>query len=37
LGLALVAELTRAMGGTVAAHSTPGEGSCFEVSLKAEE
>jgi signal transduction histidine kinase len=36
LGLALVAELTHAMGGEVAAHSTLGQGSCFEVRLKAE-
>jgi signal transduction histidine kinase len=36
-GLALVAELTNAMGGRVAAHSTPGQGSCFEVRLAAEE
>ncbi|MBV9325946.1 MAG: HAMP domain-containing histidine kinase [Chloroflexi bacterium] len=36
LGLALVAELTHAMGGNVTAHSTPGEGSCFEVRLKTE-
>jgi signal transduction histidine kinase len=35
LGLALVAELTDAMGGEVRAHSTPGQGSCFEVHLKA--
>lgn len=33
LGLALVAELTTAMGGTVAAHSREGEGSCFELRL----
>ena len=31
LGLALVRELTEAMGGTVAAESDPGEGSCFSV------
>ncbi|HEY2202382.1 MAG TPA: ATP-binding protein, partial [Solirubrobacteraceae bacterium] len=35
LGLALVAELTHAMGGEVAAHSTPGQGSSFEVRLTA--
>lgn len=29
LGLALVKELTEAMGGSVAVESTPGEGSCF--------
>jgi signal transduction histidine kinase len=33
LGLALVKELTEAMGGTVLATSTPGEGSCFSVRL----
>lgn len=33
LGLALVKELTEAMGGTVAVSSTPGEGSCFRVTL----
>jgi signal transduction histidine kinase len=33
LGLALVKELTEAMGGTVAVNSTPGEGSCFRVTL----
>jgi signal transduction histidine kinase/ligand-binding sensor domain-containing protein len=33
LGLALVKELTEAMGGTVAVESTLGEGSCFMVSL----
>jgi signal transduction histidine kinase len=31
LGLALVKELTEAMGGCVEAISTPGEGSCFTV------
>jgi signal transduction histidine kinase len=33
LGLALVKELTEAMGGMVAVESTPGEGSCFTVTL----
>lgn len=33
IGLALVKELTEAMGGSVAAQSTPGEGSCFSVRL----
>jgi signal transduction histidine kinase len=33
LGLALVKELTEAMGGSVEAVSTPGEGSCFAVRL----
>jgi two-component system sensor histidine kinase ChiS len=33
LGLALVKELTEAMGGTVDVCSTPGEGSCFSVTL----
>jgi two-component system sensor histidine kinase BaeS len=33
LGLALVKELTEAMGGSVAASSTPGEGSSFLVRL----
>jgi signal transduction histidine kinase len=33
LGLALVKELTEVMGGTVAAASTPGEGTCFSVRL----
>jgi signal transduction histidine kinase len=33
LGLALVRELTEAMGGSVAAASSPGEGSCFTVRL----
>jgi two-component system sensor histidine kinase BaeS len=33
LGLTLVKELTEAMGGSVAAMSTPGEGSCFSVRL----
>lgn len=31
LGLALVKELTEAMGGSVAVESVPGEGSCFSV------
>jgi two-component system sensor histidine kinase ChiS len=33
LGLALVKELTEAMGGTVAVESTLGEGSCFTITL----
>jgi signal transduction histidine kinase len=33
LGLALVKELTEAMGGNVAVQSTLGEGSCFTVTL----
>ncbi|MGE5603179.1 MAG: ATP-binding protein, partial [Nitrososphaerales archaeon] len=33
LGLALVKELTEAMGGTVAVESSAGEGSCFTVTL----
>jgi signal transduction histidine kinase len=33
LGLALVKQLTEAMGGTVAVESTPGEGSCFFIRL----
>jgi len=33
LGLALVRELTEAMGGSVAVESTPGEGSCFTLRL----
>ena len=33
LGLALVKELTEAMGGAVAVQSTLGEGSCFMVTL----
>ena len=36
LGLALVKELTEAMGGTVTVESTPGEGSRFEVLLPGE-
>jgi signal transduction histidine kinase len=35
LGLALVKELTEAMGGTVAVESTPGAGSCFTICLPA--
>jgi signal transduction histidine kinase len=35
LGLALVKELTEAMGGKVSVESTPGEGSCFSVFLPA--
>jgi signal transduction histidine kinase len=35
LGLALVKELSEAMGGSVEAHSTPGEGSTFVVRLPA--
>jgi signal transduction histidine kinase len=33
LGLALVKELTEAMGGTVQVESTPGQGTCFAVRL----
>ncbi len=33
LGLALVKELTEAMGGSVEASSTAGEGSCFTIRL----
>jgi len=33
LGLALVRELTEAMGGSVAVESAPGEGSCFTLRL----
>lgn len=36
LGLALVKELTEAMGGSVAAESAPGAGSCFTLRLRAE-
>jgi signal transduction histidine kinase len=35
LGLTLVKELAESMGGSVAVHSTPGEGSCFSVRLPA--
>lgn len=35
LGLALVRELTEAMQGTVEVESTPGQGSCFRLSLPA--
>jgi two-component system sensor histidine kinase BaeS len=35
LGLALVRELSEAMGGTVEASSTLGEGSCFTLRLPA--
>jgi signal transduction histidine kinase len=37
LGLALVKELTEAMGGRVAVESRPGEGSCFSVWLPGAE
>jgi signal transduction histidine kinase len=37
LGLALVKELTEAMGGSVAVESTPGEGSCFTIRLPRAE
>lgn len=33
LGLALAKEMTEAMGGTIAAASVPGEGSCFTIRL----
>ena len=36
LGLALVKELAEAMGGTLAAHSVPGQGSQFSLRLPAE-
>lgn len=36
LGLALVRELTEAMGGTVSVESVAGEGSCFAVTLPSE-
>ncbi len=34
LGLALVKELTEAMGGSVAVESTPGQGSCFTLNVR---
>jgi len=34
IGLAIVRASVQHMGGTVQVHSTPGEGSCFEVSLQ---
>jgi two-component system sensor histidine kinase BaeS len=37
LGLALTKELAEAMGGSVAAASTPGAGSCFTVRLPRAE
>ncbi|MGH2355621.1 MAG: ATP-binding protein [Chloroflexota bacterium] len=33
LGLALVKELTEAMGGAVAVESAPGQGACFTLRL----
>src|SRR5439155_26367406 len=37
LGLALAKELAEAMGGSIEATSTPGEGSCFTVRLPLAE
>jgi signal transduction histidine kinase len=37
LGLSLVKELTEAMGGTVAAESELGQGSCFSIRLLRSE
>ena len=36
LGLAIVKELVDTMGGTISAHSEPGQGTRFEVSIPAE-